>query len=458
MTIVGMQVDSYQRLNAVRISPPAVGLVPVCGPNAVGKSSLIGFIAEALGLERSALPIKEGEHGSGGVIDLGDIQIRCDFKRDSGGKAVRKVVVESTERGRLKRPSEVLASLRGRFADPIAFRDMKPADQVRVVLGITGLDNELARLEGIAEGHYERRRDLGRDAERAANAAEALAVEVAQLPPVSDVPLAPLEELTAALEAARLQNEQRAEAEADMARFEATGQTAAEGVAKMKADVERLQERIAKEEDWIVTARERWTAANVIRAATPAVDTAPTLEAINTHQAASDVAARRSVAEEAAQTSLAAAELHGEAEAALTATREEVAVLLGNAKFPVEGMAYEASQKVLLLNGIPFGQASQAEQLKAAAAVAMAGDPPIKVIFAREGSLLDADSQRVLAEAAEAAGFQLWLEIVADTPEGSGFGAGVWIEDGEAVDMAEAIDNAEEARTHPVPPREEATE
>ena len=91
-------------------------------------------------------------------------------------------------------------------------------------------------------------------------------------------------------------------------------------------------------------------------------------------------------------------------------------------------MTYDAGTKTLKLNEIPFAQASQAERLKAAASVAMAGDPAIRVMFAREGSLLDEESRIYLAELAEASGFQLWLEVVDSEAEGSG----VWIEDGEA--------------------------
>ena len=112
----------------------------------------------------------------------------------------------------------------------------------------------------------------------------------------------------------------------------------------------------------------------------------------------------------------------------LKGIRATIDKLLSHTKFPIEGMSYDHQSKLLMIGEVPFSNASQAERIKAAAAIAMAGNPRLKVIFAREGSLLDANSQLQLAEIAEANGFQLWLEVVDTNPEG----AGILIEDGEA--------------------------
>jgi len=77
------------------------------------------------------------------------------------------------------------------------------------------------------------------------------------------------------------------------------------------------------------------------------------------------------------------------------------------------------------LDGVPFEQASSAEQLRCSVAMGLALNPKLRVLLIRDGSLLDEDSLRMVAEMADAQGAQVWLERVGDGV------AGVLIEDGE---------------------------
>ena len=77
---------------------------------------------------------------------------------------------------------------------------------------------------------------------------------------------------------------------------------------------------------------------------------------------------------------------------------------------PVDGIGFGDRQ--VLLNGLPFEQASGAEQLKASVAIAMASNPRLKVLRVRQGSDLDADSFSILTAMAEAADYQVWIENV----------------------------------------------
>jgi hypothetical protein len=78
-----------------------------------------------------------------------------------------------------------------------------------------------------------------------------------------------------------------------------------------------------------------------------------------------------------------------------------------------------------LYRGFPFEQASSAEQLRVSAAIGMALNPELKVMLIRDGSLLDAESLRLLSELAERADHQIWIERVSTGEEVS-----VVIEDG----------------------------
>jgi hypothetical protein len=104
---------------------------------------------------------------------------------------------------------------------------------------------------------------------------------------------------------------------------------------------------------------------------------------------------------------------------------------LANAKFPVDGLSFDESGVVF--NGIPFDQASSAEQLRVSAAICFAMNPTLRVLLIRDGSLLDSDGLKTLAEIAEERDAQIWIETVSD-----GSKVGVVIEDGCVVNQEAA--------------------
>jgi hypothetical protein len=59
-------------------------------------------------------------------------------------------------------------------------------------------------------------------------------------------------------------------------------------------------------------------------------------------------------------------------------------------------------------------------------AVALAMNPKLRIVLVRDASLLDSDNMAIIAEMAEAAGAQVWLERVGTADAGA-----VIIEDGE---------------------------
>ena len=130
----------------------------------------------------------------------------------------------------------------------------------------------------------------------------------------------------------------------------------------------------------------------------------------------------------------AAAAEHAKADSDLEAVRAKIRDLLAAAPFPVDGMAYDPDEKQITINGIPLAGASQAERIRIAAAVAMAGEPAIRVLFAREGSLLDDEGKAELARIADEKVWQLWLECVDSEREGTG----IWIEGGEAFESEDS--------------------
>jgi len=103
------------------------------------------------------------------------------------------------------------------------------------------------------------------------------------------------------------------------------------------------------------------------------------------------------------------------------------AAAIAKAKLPVEGLGF--GEGVVLFNGLPLEQASDAEQLRVSVAIAMAGNSKLRVIRVRDGSLLDESGMKLLAELADANDMQVWVERVDTTGK-----VGFVIEDGRLRD------------------------
>jgi energy-coupling factor transporter ATP-binding protein EcfA2 len=99
---------------------------------------------------------------------------------------------------------------------------------------------------------------------------------------------------------------------------------------------------------------------------------------------------------------------------------------LRDAKYPLPTLEVDAAGHVLYA-GVPFSQASAAEQVKVSAACGLALKPELRVLIIRDGSLLDDDSMASLEALAVEYDAQLFIERVGTV------GASVVIEDGEVV-------------------------
>jgi hypothetical protein len=98
------------------------------------------------------------------------------------------------------------------------------------------------------------------------------------------------------------------------------------------------------------------------------------------------------------------------------------------AKFPLPGMTLGDSGEVLL-DGLPFEQASTKGQLMASLAMGAALNPKLRVLLVRSGNDLDDSAMKVLAEWADAQNMQVWLERISTNGK-----VAVIIEDGRAVE------------------------
>jgi len=408
MKIVRLEAENVKRLRAVEIAPDG-SLVVIGGRNGAGKTSVLDAIEMALGGKRAAppKPVREGEEIARVVCDLGELVVKRTFKPD--GRSTLKV--ETHDGASYKSPQRMLDELVGELSfDPLAFARMQPRERVEMLRALVGVD--LEQLDAERRQAYEDRTAVNREA-------KTLEGQLAGLPEHPDAPEAEVsvaelaEELDAAQAAtgkynAAQQGVRIAERDADEA----------------QAEVDRLRAELAVAEERLESARQQVMRAHAEANAMPAPpDTASIREQMRNAEAINakvrDNTRRRELLVQLEAMRAESQRLTDAIAAVDERKREAVAA----AELPVEGLGFDDAG--VTLEGVPFEQASGAEQLRCSVAMGLALNPKLRVLLIRDGSLLDEDSLRLVAEMADEQGAQVWLERV-----GAGDG-GVLIEDGE---------------------------
>jgi DNA repair exonuclease SbcCD ATPase subunit len=432
--IVRLEASNFKRLRAIEITPDG-SLVTIRGRNAQGKSSVLDAIQAALGGKRlaPARPVRDGEQQAEIIAELDGLTIRRTFTAKGGGT----LVVENADGSRLKSPQGVLDKLTGSLTlDPLAFSRLDPKARLEAVRDAAGVD--LGPLDGERLRVFEERTDINREG-------KSLAARCDAIPEVLDAPAEPVSvaELAAELEAAQRAHDERT-------RLERVLDTAGAGVAAADRRAEVLDEQMARLRRQLEELEEQRERAEGDRATAKDAHTEAfeALEAFPEPAELAPIRARLASAEEintAVRRQRERAEIEKQLEALRDKSRAcskrideidaEKQRLIREAKLPVKGLSW--SDEGVTLGGIPFEQCSSAEQLRASVALAIAQRPECPVLLVREGSLLDVEGMRLLAEMAEEHGAQVWVEVV-----GEG-GVGVVIEDGSVKGADAATEAAE---------------
>lgn len=414
MHIIQLGVENFKRIKAVEIRPDgAVQIIE--GRNAQGKTSVLDAIASALGGKKLSpdRPVRDGEKHAEVSVDLGDKVVRRKWTAD--GKST--LTVEGKRGETFKSPQTLLDELIGDLSfDPLAFLRSDKHAQAAMLRQIAGLDTTL--LDGQRQTAYDKRTE----------AARAWKAEVARLDamPEVDAPDDPVsvkallteldraEQLGREWEAVRRKSK---EIERDLIAAQAYERQA-------KQELERARRARDDVELKLIAAKEAAEAQPFSLGGDPL----EIRDRLNDAEATNEkVRAKKARAEQTRRTASAHAE-YVKHERAIEEIDARKAELLAGARFPVPGLSIDGNTPTF--NGVPLAQASGAEQLRVSLAVAGALNPKLKVLLVRDGSLLDSESLKLVAEWAEQNGAQLWIERVADGPSG----AGVLIEDGQVVE------------------------
>lgn len=441
MKVVQFHAENFKRLKTVEITPDGT-IVTIGGKNGTGKSSVLDAIYVGL-VGRSAAPprpVRDGEEECIIRLDLGDIKVTRKFIVQAGGTYTDSLKVENADGLRYGKPQLVLDALLGEIGfDPFAFVGMKPDKQAETLLGMVPLTVDLDELADADTSDYANRRDVNRDA-------GALEARLAAIPK-EDVPkdapgrddltdkLATAADHNSAIERDRSSRDERQRTiEARKIEIE----TNAAGIAGMIEQIKNLE--LANEQLAAETAEREKELAELPPIGAP-IDTDAIREQLRTADATLAAIERQRVR---ADLETQHAGLVAQSEAFTKAMAEREAsrqAALQKAKMPIDGLSFGLDPKgkpVVTFNGVPFEQASTADQIKASTAIAMAANPELRVLRIKDGSLLDDDSMKLISDMAREDDFQLWIEVVGDG------GVGVIMEAGE-------IKPAKESKKAPEP-------
>ena len=455
MKIINLHAENYKRLGVVEISPEG-HLITIGGKNGAGKSSVLDAIYVALKGRAAAppQPIRKGEEKCTIRLDLGDMIVTRNFHQKDGLEYTDTLKVESSDGLRYQKPQDTLNALLGEVGfDPFGFVNKKPKDQAAQLLEMVPLPIDLNVFAAADASDFVKRTEANREVKRLEAQVSGIPDEImpAEVPDREALTekLGNAADTNSAIERERVRRENEAE------RIDANRK-------RLLDDCSRAA-KLRDEADEIEAAANR--SAEKTDEAEKVLDALPDLEEpVDTN----DIRARLTAADaELAliDRQIRREELVAELEksrkeserfsAGISARAKERNEALAGAEMPVEGLAFaisEDGEAMLTFDGLPFDkdQISTAVQLRVSTAIGMAANPRLRVLRISDGSLLDEDSMKMLAEMAEAEDFQLWVEVVG---EGS---SGIIMENGLVRGSAEA--EQEEAEVTAEPKAKEAAE
>src|SRR3990167_8338452 len=387
LKVVRLTAENIKLLSAVEITPTG-DVIVIGGKNGAGKSSVLDSIAYAVGGQKlcPAQPIRHGQQRAKVQVDLGDLVVTRTFTTGGGGQ----LVVTDKAGTRQPSPQAILDRLVGRLTfDPLAFATMDPAKQRDTLRAIAGLDT--SDLDTQRTTLYDQRRE--------ANAAVKTISTTLQAMP--HFPEAPSDIVST-----------------DEIRQQIAGaEQLARSAQKAQGDAAYIEQAMHVQEDQLVKV-EQQIAELVAKVGQLRKDKKEQEDNLSRLQV--------KVEERKAQAGFQAARKRADdLDAAIARVDYERLDRIGAAKFPVEGLSLNEGAAVEY-HDVPFEQLSSAEKLQISVAVGLELNPQLKVLLIREGSALDSNGLKLIAQLAAEAGAQVWLERVSETKEG----VSVLIEDG----------------------------
>lgn len=493
--VVSLTAQNVLKLSAVHIEPGEGNVVLVGGKNGAGKTSVLNSILYAISGASSLpeVPVRRGAAAGRIELDLGDIIVERKFSETG----TTSLVVKTRDGAKYPSPQKILDGLFSKLCfDPLKFTTMEPKEQGKILVELLGID--LSGLDKKRAELFDERTVQNRFAKAAEETFQRLKkfAEGVTAPETRPSQLAAVAELEAAneredekeavVEKIAEVGRQLAEAEQRLAEVrkeleelnanrdemkkavaDDVDREAKEMIARHEREVQELAIRQAKERDEfdeygknrirdfeatlatrveVCSEADRDRSAEIEAAKAQAEQLGATLKSFEGLPTPEEIREKMKSIEkqveafdQLAAVAKAEQEAKAEAEKADALTRQIAEIdrqkreQLSKVKYPIEGLGFSESGSVLF-DGVPFSQASRAQQIRTSIAIGLALNPTLKVLLIKDGSLLDDDGLALVVQMADENGAQVWIERVGEKDESA-----IIIEDGhlkgEVVDV-----------------------
>lgn len=412
-TISKLVIKNVMKVKFLIVEPdPDDPIVLVNGENGVGKSTVLNSIKFATAGKNSHPPriIREGETEACIEYETPEFQVVRDFSRDSPD-ALATTNVELRVNGEKKKSPQTLLN---EFYNDVAmevesFMALDGPSRRALLAKATGVNTDL--LDQEHDKVFAERTETGREMKGAQARFEAVKA-LEEPPPKSDTSSLVKQQGELNAKLTKLSNAQAERNAADRR------------VSDCQAHVRAAENAVKQAQEALVKAQERLqTATDARGAADNAVDAAEeNAEGVDKRlgeiaaelQHAAELGAQNARWEERCRLKADVDRLqtkHDGQDKRIDELRAQTESIIAAAKFPVPGLGF-AGRAGVSFRGLPFEQASQAEQLRCSVGIAVALNPKLRIILIRQGSLFDRKSIKLLRELCREYRMQAWLEVV----------------------------------------------
>lgn len=395
-----LEIKNFKKIKTATIAPDG-SVIRITGKNASGKSSsLDGIESLCRGKAVPGVPIREGEDSAEITVHLngGELIVRRVF--ETGKNRTGQLTVTDKEIGVLPSPQKIIDGLIGsRNLDPFKFMRLKPPEQLMEIREIVGLD--FSEEQKKKEDAYSARKKTNQEIKKYQGAIDSITLPAD----------CPTEKISSKVLMEKIKDGRQVNVENEAHRKEYVEMKVRvveceDNVGRLKKELEDFKQELKDTENYIV------------EKIVPKIDTLKDvdisvfegrLESLDDHNA---LVQKFEEKEYKKGTLTRLQEDSKKYTKEIKDSDKAVVDKISKAKFPVDGLSIVEGE--VIFNGVPLEQASQAEQWKVAVGMAMAGDPDLRVILIRDGSLLDTESLADIYAMAEEKDYQVFIEIVSD--------------------------------------------
>jgi len=429
MRVIGLKIQDFKRIRVIDITPNEF-VNRISGANGSGKTSVLDAIEMCLRGTRNvpSKPVRKGAQKS--IIEVG---IGNDGKAEwivrrrftEGGSKNGFLTVEPTDgKSRLQGPQEFLNKLVGPNSfDPLEFIRMEPEQQFRTLYKIVLPDVDPNSLNIEKNPDYLKRRELKKEIKALETRRDAI-----QIP--DNLPMEKRDEAKLLKELGEV-GEHNARIEREKRQREEITRKTDDLIKSVEAKEERIKALRAQitqmeaeaKEDRAIYAGTLKTIAKWEPLPEPK-NSAHYTEAITAARIVNAAIDKRGQRDELQKEIDGISKRVDTISDMLDELETKQTKAIEEAKFPIPGLAF--GNEEVIFEGLPFGQVSNADQIRASVAIGMADNPELRVMRIKDGSLLDSLSMAIIAERCMKEDFQLFVEVVDETGD-----VGVYLEEGE---------------------------